>query len=353
MERLDDARYISKLDKHKMLDLIGALPGQFASALGSFGKSGLKLKRKYDTVVVAGMGGSAIGGDIAGSYFLGQLPAPLVVLRDYDVPAFVSEKTLFIAVSYSGNTEETLTALNEARKNGSDAVCIGSGGIMADLSLSESLPFVSVPGGMPPRCAVAYLATSIILVISNAFNIPGSAEEIEEAGAVLKQMKEELGPSRSARDNPAKSIASKFTHRLPFVYSSSRFTDPVARRWSTQMNENAKTLCHHSMLPELDHNEIVGWGIPRDVSYESCVVFLDPGNLSVRHKKRLKVTGDVISQMATVEIVEAKGSGRLSRLFSLVYVGDYVSFYLAMLNGVDPTPIERIDYLKRKLKEED
>jgi glucose/mannose-6-phosphate isomerase len=353
VERLDDARYISKLDKSNMLHLIEALPDQFGAALAIFRKSGFRLKGKYDSVVVAGMGGSAIGGDIAGSYFLGRLPVPLIVLRDYDLPAFVDEKTLFVAVSYSGNTEETLAALKEARDRRSDAVCIGSGGVMADLSLSESLPVIPVPGGMPPRCAVAHLATSVILAVSNAFNIPGSTEEIEEAGAVLGEMEKELTPSRPAKDNLAKLIASKFTHRLPFVYSSSRFTDPVARRWSTQMNENAKTLCHYNMLPELDHNEIVGWGIPRDVSYESCVVFLDPGDLSPRHRKRLKVTGDVISQMAAVETVAARGAGRLSRLFSLVYVGDYVSFYLAMLNGVDPTPIERIDYLKRKLKEED
>jgi glucose/mannose-6-phosphate isomerase len=353
LERLDDKDYISRLDKSKMRDLIGGTPGQFAQAQEVFRKAELDLEGSYSSVAVVGMGGSAIGGDLAGSYLSRDLPVPLAVVRDYEVPAFVSSETLLIAVSYSGNTEETLTALKSARERGSKTICIGSGGALADLAQSNSLPFLAVPPDMPPRCAVAHLTASIALSVSSAFQITGVDEDIEEAAQVLKEMRQDLDPSVSSKKNRAKKIAAKCVHRLPVIYSAAMLTDAVARRWSTQVNENAKSLCHFNALPELDHNEIVGWGLPREVSYGSYVVFLDTGDLSDQLRKRLKVTKEVISQVAETERVTSKGSGRFARLFSLVYLGDYVSFYLAMLNGVDPTPIERIDYLKRKIREED
>jgi len=284
------------------------------------------------------------------AYMVNSLTVPVRVVRSYEAPGFVSGNTLFIAVSYSGNTEETLSAFENARKKGGRVLCIGSGGTLIDMARSESLPFLTVPSGMPPRCAIGLLATSILLCIGSAFRVSGLSDELEEVSDVLKGMKAELEPSRPVKKNPAKEIAGKLLHKLPIVYSSCGLTDPVARRWSTQVNENAKSLCHHNSLPELDHNEIVGWGIPRDVSYNSYVLFLDPGNLSERLKKRLKVTEDIISQVGEVENLTARGSGNLARLFSLVYLGDYVSFYLAMLNGVDPTPIERIDFLKKRLR---
>lgn len=340
------------MDKSNMRELIGNLPEQFTSSKMSFEQAGLDLAGSYTSIVVAGMGGSAIGGDLAATYLSADLTVPVRVVRGYEAPGFVSRETLFIAVSYSGNTEETLSALEDARRKGSRVLCIGSGGTLIDMARAESHPFLTVPPGMPPRCAVGLLATSVLLSIGSAFNVSGFSGELEEAGDVLKEMKAELEPSRPLKKNPAKRIAGKLIHKLPFVYSSCALTDPVARRWSTQINENAKSLCHHNSLPELDHNEIVGWGIPRELSYNSCVLFLDPGNLSERLKKRLKVTEGIISQVAEVEHLTAKGSGNLARLFSLVYMGDYVSFYLAMLNGVDPTPIERIDFLKKKLRKE-
>jgi glucose/mannose-6-phosphate isomerase len=336
-----------------MRELIGGMPKQFGHASAAFRKSGADLSGSYGSVAVVGMGGSAIGGDLAASYFLGNLPVPLHVVRDYRIPGFVSKDTLLIAVSYSGNTEETLSALKEAEGRGSRIVCIGSGGALQRLARSDSLPFFTVPSGMPPRCALAHMTASILLSVASAFGITGVYQDLEETGEVLSTLKRRLDPAAPAKDNAAKQLAAKCAQRLPVVYSSTRATDPVARRWSTQINENAKSLCHYNGLPELDHNEIVGWGLPRDVSYNSFVVFLDPGDLSDRLKKRLKVTKGLISDIAEVETVTALGSGRLARLFSLVYFGDYASFYLAMLNGVDPTPIERIDYLKKKIKEED
>lgn len=345
--------YISRLDRAKMRNLVEGMPAQFGEASEAFKQANLDVAGQYTSIVLVGMGGSAIGGDLVGAFFQNSLPVPLVVIRDYDVPAFVGEKTLLIAVSYSGNTEETLTALRAAQGKGSKVVCIGSGGTLKEMAASNSFPFLAVPAGMPPRCALPHMATSVLLAVGWAFGMPGIEEEVEETTEVLETMKRHLGLAVSFKENHAKKIAAKCGHKLPVVYSSCRMTDPVARRWSTQINENAKSLCHYNGLPELDHNEIVGWGLPRDVSYGSYVVFLDPGDLSDRLKKRLRVTKALVSDVAEVETVVASGGGRLARLFSLVYFGDYVSFYLAMLNGVDPTPIERIDYLKRKIKEED
>ena len=353
MERLDDMKYISRLDRSRMRGLIGNMPGQFAQASRAFSEAGMDIKGSYSSVVVVGMGGSAIGGDLAGSYFLDDLRVPLHVVRDYRIPAFVSDDTLLLAVSYSGNTEETLSALKEAEEKGSRVVCIGSGGVLLEMARSNSHPFLTVPSGMPPRCALSHIATYIVLSVSAAFGLGTAARDIEEAGEVLGAMKQVLNVAVPSKENAAKEVALRCAQRLPVVYSSTRITDPVARRWSTQINENAKSLCHYNGLPEIDHNEIVGWGLPREVSYGSFVVFLDPGDLSSRLERRLKVTKGLISDIAEVQTVTAQGSGRLARIFSLVYFGDYVSFYLAMLNGVDPTPIERIDYLKKKIKEED
>jgi glucose/mannose-6-phosphate isomerase len=353
LERLDNERYIADLDKGKMRSLIAGLPEQFVKAADVFKQAGIDLKGNYRSVVVSGMGGSAIGGDLVSAFLAPTLQVPMTVVRNYEVPSFVSRDTLFIAVSYSGNTEETLSSFQDARRKGSQVVCIGSGGVLIDLAKSESLPFLAIPGNMPPRCAIGYLVVPMLLCIASAFDIPGVWAAIEEAGDVLKKMRPGLEPSVHAKENAAKKMAGNLVHKLPVVYSTCPATDPVARRWSTQINENAKTLCHHNSLPELDHNEIVGWGIPREVSYGSSVVFLDPGNLPERLKKRLKVTKDVVSQVAQTEVAAASGSGNLARLVSLVYLGDYTSFYLAMLNGVDPTPIERIDFLKRRLREED
>lgn len=351
MERLDQPRYIAELDKAKMRILIGDLPDQFSMANKSFQEAKLNLRGNYSSVVVAGMGGSAVGGDLVSAYLSSSFPAPILVVRDYEVPSFVTKKTLLIVVSYSGNTEETLSAFQDGNAKGARAVCIASRGSLMEMAKSESLPFLTVPEGLPPRCAIGFLTTSILLSIGLAFNVSGLTAELEEVEGVLKKMRSVLEPDNPLKKNPAKKIAGKLAHKLPFVYSSCRMTDPVARRWSTQINENAKSLCHYSSLPELDHNEIVGWGIPRELSYASHVLFLDPGNLSDKLKRRLKVTKEIVSQVAVVESLTASGTGNLARLFSLIFLGDYVSFYLAMLNGVDPTPVERIDLLKKKLKE--
>jgi len=351
LERLDDRKYITKLDKAKMRMLIGGLPGQFSAAGKSFQEANLSLRGRYTSVVVAGMGGSAIGGDLACARLYSDFPAPISVVRGYEVPSFVTKNTLLIAVSYSGNTEETLSAFQDGKKRGARVVCIASGGSLMEMAKSESLPFLTVPEGLPPRCAIGALTTYILLSIGLAFQVPGYAAELEDVADVLKNMRSALELDSPLKENPAKKIAGNLVHKLPFVYSSCRMTDPVAKRWSTQINENAKSLCHYSNLPELDHNEIVGWGIPREVSYASHVLFLDPGNLSDKLKRRLKVTKEIVSQVAEAETLTAGGTGDLARLFSLIFLGDYVSFYLAMLNGVDPTPVERIDLLKTKLRE--
>ena len=351
MERLDQPRYIAELDRAEMRMLIGDLPGQFSTASKSFQEANLNLRGRYSSVVIVGMGGSAIGGDLVCARLSSDFSAPISVVRGYEVPSFVAKNTLLIAVSYSGDTEETLSAFQDGRRRGARVVCIASGGSLMEIAKSESLPFLTVPAGLPPRCAIGVLTTSILLSIGLAFHVSGFTAELEDVADVLKKMRTVLEPDNPLKKNPAKKIAGNLVHKLPFVYSSCTMTDPVARRWSTQINENAKSLCHYSNLPELDHNEIVGWGIPREVSYASHVLFLDPGNLSDKLKRRLEVTKEVVSQVAEVESLTASGTGNLARLFSLIFLGDYVSFYLAMLNGVDPTPVERIDFLKKKLKE--
>ena len=343
-------KLIGKVDKSNMLAILLDFHKQCKDAVERAGA--LKLPSGYARVkriVVAGLGGSAIGGDLLFTYLAGELSIPLCVSRDYQLPAFVDKETLLFAVSYSGNTEETLSAYNEAVSRSAKIVGITSGGELKKRCKEMKIPVVLVPGGMPPRTALGYLFFPMLVIVRKLKLVTDKSGEIGETLTLLEELSQRY---HSLPDNPATALAKKLYGRIPIIYGS-RNTSAVALRWRTQINENSKTLAFHHLFPELNHNEIVGWeGLPQITQNFRVVILRDKGE-SERVKRRIEITKSLIGNVPSgIDEIASTGESLLARLFSLIYLGDFVSFYLAVMNSVDPTPVERIDTLKKELARE-
>lgn len=334
----------------KMASYLWDLPEQFATGL----TRGISLppdyKRKYSSILVTGLGGSAIGGDILRTYTLGRAPLPVVVNRDYDVPAYIGTDSLVLAVSYSGNTEETLSAYGQARKKGAALIAVTSGGKLAERARADGVALISIPGGLSPRAATGHLFTPLALIMQELGIVAGVHDDIREVAQVLQRIRTEINPAINAADNQARQIARRLKGKLPLIWGSSGHSEIAALRWKTQINENAKCPVFCNIFPELNHNEIVGFEIPGDILAQMVVIILrDPGDHQ-RVQRRMEISKQIIqSKVDAVLEVESRGQGFLAKFYSLAYLGDYVSFYLAQDYGINPTPVEIIDFLKNEL----
>ena len=350
MKEIDLEKRIGEVDKANMLGLIVDFHKQCRHGVEK--ASALELPPEYadvNRIVVAGLGGSAIGGDLLFTYLADELGVPLNVCRDYHLPAFVDKDTLFLAVSYSGNTEETLSTYNEADSRSAKIVCVTSGGELRKRCEEAGKPVVLIPGGMPPRTALGYLFFPMLVTLQKLGMVTDKSREIEETLSLLGKLS---GRYRSLPDNPAAELAEKLHERLPIIYGS-RTTSAVVLRWRTQINENSKVLAFHHIFPEMNHNEIVGWEKLEQITRNFRVVILRDKGESPRVKTRIDITKSIIGDAPSgIDEVSSEGESLLARLFSLISMGDFVSFYLAALNDVDPTPVERIDTLKRRLARE-
>ncbi|NBC18673.1 MAG: bifunctional phosphoglucose/phosphomannose isomerase [Bacteroidetes bacterium] len=298
-------------------------------------------------IVVVGMGGSAIGGDLLRTLTADVSPVPIVVVRNYRLPAWVGPQTLVIASSYSGNTEETLSALGEARERGAMLAGVTSGGEVQQQAETFGFPYVTLPGGMQPRAALGYSLTALLTLVERIglVTLPPAAwreaqEALERQSAALSQLD----------DNRALTLAQELKDTLPFIYAGAGRLEAVALRWQTQIHENAKMLATGNLFPELNHNEIMGWEQPAPVHEQVSVVLLrDPAD-HPQVKRRMDVTRDLIGHRAAHWVeVPAEGQHPLARVLGLINLGDWVSFYLAMLRGIDPTPVDLIGRLKATL----
>ena len=300
-----------------------------------------------DGVVVCGMGGSAIGADVIGAC-LGGLPAPYQVVRGYGLPGWVTRRTLVAAVSYSGDTEEALSCVDDALARGVRPLCVASGGRLDAVATERGLTLVRVPGGLRPRAALGYLATPLAAALEAAGLLDGFADQVGEAVEVAGRLAVELGPE-SPDDSPAKRLARELAGRLPLVYGGG-VTAPAARRWKGQLNENAETPAFFNEVPELDHNELAGWVANRELGGRAFLVLLDDPAGDERLRRRFDLTATMLGPLvAGVARVEARGTSLFARVVSSLYVGDFVSLYLALLYGVDPGPITALEELKRRL----
>jgi len=289
-------------------------------------------------ILFCGMGGSAIGGDILRRIEFKKDRFPFLVQRTPAIPKWVDSETLAIVSSYSGNTREVLEAFQAVHRAKAKMLVVSSGGKLAALAKKHKLPHVIIPNGMPPRCAVGYMTFVLIPALNKMKLMSVSKKEIAECLKVIQQL-----PKAKA-----KSLAKKMAHHFAHLYAVSGIMEPVLTRWRAQLAENSKTLVSHQYLPEMYHNEIEGWNVPRSVISRSVAVFFidreDPAWIA----EKRKVTQRIIRKHhGKVIEVASTGKSSLARIFSLIALGDWVSYELAMMYKVDPLSIKNIDYLKK------
>jgi len=346
----------SNLDKDNMIRLLEEFPQKTIDALRLGEEFSippdflLSSAEKFKNIVILGMGGSAISGDLLSDYLADELPIPIVVIRGYDIPKFVDENSLVFAVSYSGNTEETLSALKKCLEVKAGVIVLTSGGKFAVLSEENNFPFIKVPAGIQPRTAIPYLFFPVLKVLKRLNLIKERNEEIKEMMNILQGFCGEYGSRSLTKDNLAKKIALSLYQHLPLVYGSKGLLAAVAMRWKTQINENSKWPCFWNVFSELNHNEIVGYEIKNKINLQVKIIYLEDKKGSLRINQRREITQKIIgNKVAEFLICPTRGKGKLARMFSLIYLGDLVSYYLAILNQIDPSPVACIENLKKEL----
>lgn len=350
---LDDPERMRALDPRGMLGLVLRSGETLREGYRLGQEVELDPAPEADHVLVLGMGGSGIGGDLLRGLAYEVAPVPVTVVKEYAPPRWVGTKTLAFACSYSGNTEETLAAYEACGRAGARRIAITSGGELSRRAEADGVPLVRIPSEFPPRAALGYLLGPMLAVLERWGILPPQREEVEEAASVTEELARAWGPDCPEAENPAKQLARSLAGRFPVVYACSPFTAAVAQRWKTQLNENSKVYAVWNVFPELNHNETVGWTLAGQPDSLLHVVVLRDVADPPRLVQRVQITRDVaLGKAAGYHEVMSRGRGRVSRLFSLILFGDLVSVYLAYLNEVDPYPVAVIDALKERLERE-
>ncbi len=354
MINLDETAVIRGIDKSNFAGLIENFPRQL--------EEGAQIARQvklpswkaatFSNVAAAGLGGSAIAAEIAESYLRYELKIPLQIVRHYVLPEYISQKTLFIASSYSGNTEETLSAYREAKKRKAKIIGISSGGQLKDLCQKDKKHFVNIPAGLPPRAALGYSLSVLLELLCRLKFIKTKNRELKNAAKFLTNLRKNYTPDVSLEQNQAKQLAHELYGKIPIIYAGEDYFYSVAIRWKQQICENAKVLCFCNVFPEFNHNELVGWGMIEQFKEKLVVLILKDRADHKRVTARMEIIKNILLQKG-VPVIELPSSGQtlLERMMSLIHLGDWVSYYLALLNETDPTPVEVIDYLKKSLAE--
>jgi glucose/mannose-6-phosphate isomerase len=307
---------------------------------------------KPTNIVVAGLGGSAIGGDLLKDWAKNQLRVPIEVSREYHLPAYAGKKTLVLICSYSGDTEETLSSFLDAVKRGCMIYCISSGGALIKYARKLKVPYLQVPSGMPPRAALPYMLVPLLVLMEKAGLVRGVKKELEEALVMISKVSFENGPDVPTRDNFAKTVAAHIGDSAPIIYGFGVFRS-VSQRFKQQFNENSKSAAKFEYFPELDHNEIVGWeGRGEQCKYFSIILIRDVDDEPAEIASRMDITQKIMERAGLIMFdLKVQGKSTLAKMLSTVVVGDFISVYLAVTRGVDPTPVNTINYLKNALGE--
>lgn len=357
---MSDIEIIEEVDKSGMLKTILGFPEQIEEAV-NIGYN-LKLKKfKPENIVIAGMGGSGISGHIISAWCSERVPVPMHVCSDYNLPAFVGKETLLICASYSGNTEETLSAFARGLKKGAYVVGISSGGKLEEFCSKTGVPHVKIKSGMQPREATAYMLFPMIAIMDklrifekkrglSEEKIIDAKKEIQDAIDATKELRERIKPDVGAQENPAKKVSQFLLDRIPVIFGYGIYA-PIAKRWRTQLNENSKVLGWDDVLPELNHNETVAWDMDYDPS-RFAVVLLRDEDESPQLKTRIDFTSNLVKDRGGGIInVVARGKSPLAKMMYAMCLGDCASIYLAILRGIDPTPVDIISELKENLEQ--
>jgi len=357
---LDDLDLMRRLDRENMLAEIDGLPDQLARAYQMglsqtsevspvFGASEVSLRQ----VIIAGMGGSAIGADLLAAYVADVCPVPVIVHRDYGLPAFArGEGTLVVCSSHSGNTEEPLDAFDAARKTGCRVIAICTGGELAARAKQAKAPVVTFDHTGQPRAAVGFSFGILLALFVKLGLIPDQADEVAGAAAAMKEMQASLRPQVETSRNPAKRYAGQLMGRWVTVFGAGLLA-PVARRFKTQINEVAKSAANFEFIPEADHNTLAGTLHPAEVLQPHTMnLFLRAPSDHARHRLRLDLTKQAFMlEGPNTDFLDARGDHPLAHIWTLILFGDYMAYYLAIAYGVDPTPVEALVNFKNALKQ--
>ncbi len=327
----------TNIDKQEMGSILKKFPDMINEVL-EFGEDVTFPKEFIENVAICGMGGSGFTGDLL-SVYLQDLPLKIFVIKDYNLPEFIQRKSLVFAVSYSGNTEETISAYRSAVRRSCKVIAISSGGKLEELSKMNKTPHIKIPGGIQPRLSLPYL----LIPILNILNYSGL---IEDQDKIIKKTISELKAAAEKIERGAKELAPKLKGKIPIIYSSQRMFC-IAEKWKTDINENAKTHAFFNVFPEFNHNEICGY---ENQTIDSHVIIISDKEDYLKIKDRIKVFKKLINQYkVTVTEIGIVGDNFLTRLFFGVWMGLYVSYYLALEYGRDPSPVKIIEKFKKEL----
>ncbi|HLF69937.1 MAG TPA: bifunctional phosphoglucose/phosphomannose isomerase [Actinomycetota bacterium] len=347
---IDEAIKDAALDPQDFLGVVERFSEQFEWALDNILEPSMIDAGRIDSIAILGMGGSGISGDIVRATIGPRSRLNVQTVRGYELPGWVGERTLVLAVSHSGNTAETLATFDAAQRCGAQIISIASGGKLAEISGREGLPLVTFPGTYQPRASLGYLSLPQLLICERLGLLDGFTRDLNETLDLVKRRSKEWGRSAPIAENPAKQLAQALVDRLPIIYASDGPGEVAAYRFKCQLNECAKTQSYSVTFPELDHNEIVGWTGPgpRARRDSTVVVFRAEGR-----PEMVRRVDETLSLMRDggVDVREVMSEGRspLARLMDLIYLGDFTATYLALATGVDPTPVAIISELKSRL----
>jgi glucose/mannose-6-phosphate isomerase len=349
---LDNPGTYGQIDKEGMLAHLHAFPALCRQAWQIAQE--FKLPPDYsgfNKVVVLGMGGSAIGGDLVGSLVINESKVPILVCRDYNLPGYIDQATLVIASSFSGMTEETLTAFRQALRTPAKKLAVTTGGDLETLCNQNRVPVLTFHYDAQPRAALPFSFFILLGLLGQTRVVRDFSPEINGAFTDLNDMASKINENVPSMRNTAKEIAGRLQGRLAVIYGSG-ITAEAAHRWKGQINENSKATAFYELLSELNHNSVVGYPFPTDLPDHAFVVFLDSVLIHERNRLRAAVTRQLLDQASIPYLtVQGQGDSALSQMMTLVLLGDYVSYYLALLNRADPTPVQSISFLKKSLAE--
>jgi glucose/mannose-6-phosphate isomerase len=347
---MTDSDRFAQLDPQDMRGHIDGLPSQLEHGWELGMRQPWVDGPRPQTIVLAGMGGSAIGADLVAAYLAPSIPVPLIVWRGYDLPASAGQDALVILSSHSGNTEETLSAFDAARRSGARLLAITTGGELARRCDLEGLPVWRFEHRGQPRAAVGF---SFALILAALYRLGLTREaggDIHAASEAMRRQQHDLRAETPVALNPARRMAGQFLDRFPLIIAGGLLA-PVARRWRTQIAEVAKAVAQFEELPEADHNMVAGVGHPEALITRTLAVFLRASLDSPRLAARVEATRQVLMvEGFNTDVIEAAGDTRLAQQWACLHYGDYVAYYLAMAYGVDPTPVAAIEDLKRRLR---
>ena len=352
---LDDPAAVSNADPSGMLDAVLSLPRRLREGYEA-GRAVEQLPEAASLTAVAlcGMGGSGVGGDVVRALYRDRLTVPLEVVKDATLPEFCGRDTLVVCSSYSGNTAETLACFDVASEWGCRVVAVATGGELARRAQDRGVPVIGIPGGSPaPRAALGQMLGGTLGALESMGLIPAVVQDVDESVGVLEELAREVAPSVPERDNPAKVLAAWIADRVPVIWGAEGIAAVAATRWKTELNENAKIPAFSSALPELDHNEVVGWAEGRGAGF--VIVALRHEGEHPAVDARFPISAQIAAESGADprEVWARLGHSTLAHVLYLSMLGSATSVYLGIARGVDPTPIEAIDRLKRVLEEEE